>query len=44
MALYLGFISPLHLQMTMRPELYAQEFAEYTKPDFKPQAVYEPAD
>lgn len=32
------------LQMTMRPELYAREFAEYIKPDFKPQAVYEPAD
>jgi len=32
------------LQMTMRPELYAKEFAEHIKPDFKPQAVYEPAD
>ncbi len=32
------------IQMTMRPEMYAQAFADYIKPDFKPQAVYEPAD
>lgn len=31
-------------QMTMRLEMYAQEFAEAVKPDFKPQAVYESRD
>ena len=30
------------LQMTMRPELYAKQFQEVLKPDFQPQAVYEP--
>lgn len=32
------------MQMTMRLEMYAQEFAEAVKPDFKSQAVYEPRD
>lgn len=31
------------LQMTMRPEMYAEELAEFIKPDFKPQAVFEPS-
>ena len=32
------------LQMTMRLDMYAKEFAEAVKRDFKPQAVYEPND
>ena len=31
-------------QMTMRLDMYAREFAEAVKPDFRPQAVYEPND
>lgn len=32
------------LQMTMRPELYAKQLADYLKPDFKLQTVTEPTD
>ena len=31
-------------QMTMRLDMYAEEFSEAVRPDFKPQAVYEPVD
>jgi beta-ureidopropionase len=31
-------------QMTMRLDMYAKQFAEAVKPDFKPQAVHEPTD
>lgn len=34
----------LPVQMTMRLDMYAQEFAEAVKTDFKPQSVYEPRD
>ena len=30
--------------MTMRLDMYAEEFAEALKPDFKPQVVHEPSD
>ena len=32
------------LQMTMRLEMYAREFSEALRPDFKPQAVHEQTD
>ena len=32
------------LQMTMRLDMYAREFSEALRPDFKPQTVHEPTD
>ena len=32
-----------YLQMTMRLDMYGKEISDACRPDFKPQAVYEPS-